>query len=115
MVILGVLLVLLPILLPVQVQPVAHLARADPGVHQELAVADLLDLRVGVAVVLVVNVADDLLQDILDRQDPGGAAIFVEDKREVALARPHLAEEQIDLLRFRHDQVAVDRAGEIGQ
>jgi hypothetical protein len=39
------------------------------------------------AVVLVGDLADDLLEDVLDGHQPGGAAVFVDDDREVGLAR----------------------------
>jgi hypothetical protein len=40
------------------------------------------------AVVLVLDLADDLLEDVLDGDQPGGAAVLVDDDRDVAERRP---------------------------
>ena len=39
-------------------------------------------------VVLVVDVADDLLEDVLERHQPHHLAVLVDDQREVGLAAP---------------------------
>jgi hypothetical protein len=75
-------------LVVVEVDPeqVADLLEVDPGTDPEGAVQQVLDVRL-VAVVLVGDLADDLLDEVLQRDDPGGAAVLVDDDRDVAGAR----------------------------
>ena len=61
----------------------------------------LLDLRVGL--VLVANVADDLLQKILDGDEAGDGSIFVDDDAHVLLFALHLAQELVTALGFRNE------------
>ena len=49
----------------------------------------------GGLIMLVLDIADDFLDDILDRRQPVGAAIFVDHQRQVNAGRLHLGE-QID-------------------
>ena len=58
------------------------------------AVAEVLDLR-SLAVVLVGDLSDDLLEDVLDG-DHRGAAVLVDDDGEVRLVALHLAEQVVD-------------------
>src|SRR5689334_22358328 len=52
----------------------------DLGAEDEDAVA-LVDDRLRLDVVLVADLADDLLEHVLDRHEPGGAAVLVHDDR----------------------------------
>ena len=65
---------------------------ARVGQERTVGLAD--DPRRVVFIVLVGDVAHDLLDDILDRDDAVGAAIFVDHEREMDAARLH-AREQI--------------------
>ncbi len=56
-----------------------------------------------VEVVLVLDVADDLLEHVLDRDQARDAAIFVDHDRHVVAARAELAQEHIEPLRLRHE------------
>ena len=57
-----------------------------------------------VLVVLVGDVADDLLDDILHRDEPVGAAVFVDHQRQVDAGRLHLFQEVERRHRRRHEQ-----------
>src|SRR5689334_6721152 len=65
----------------------AHLSTED-----ERAVG-LLDDRFALDVVLVANLADDLLEQILDGDEPGGAAVLVHDDGHLRLAPLHVFEQ----------------------
>ena len=56
----------------------------DLAAEHERAVA-LVDDRLGLDVVLVANLADDLLEQVLDRHQAGGAAVLVDDDRDLHL------------------------------
>ena len=66
----------------------------------------LLDERV-LRVVLVADVADDLLDDVLQRDDAARAAELVHDDREVEATRLHLPQELANLVGLRDEE---DRA-----
>ena len=68
----------------------ADVVEAGAGVGDEGIVGLPHDRRRLVAVVLVVDLADDLFDDILDRDQPVGAAIFVDHQREMDAQRLHL-------------------------
>ncbi len=76
--------------------------------HRERAVVDPGDGRVR-EVVLVLDLADDLLEDVLDRDDALGAAVLVDDDGERLVRLPQLAQEDAEVLRLRNH---VRRAGE---
>ena len=74
-----------------------------------VVVVDPLDGLVG-EVELVLDVADDLLEEVLERHDAGGGAVLVDDDRHVLVRPPELAEQSAEILRLRHD---VRRAEEL--
>ena len=55
------------------------------------------------AVVLVGDLADDLLDDVLDRHQAGGAAVLVDDDRHVRLVALHLAQQVVHRLALGHE------------
>ena len=61
-------------------------------------------------VVLVLDIADDQFDDILDRDDAVGAAIFVDHEREMNARGLHLGEQIDRRHRRRHEQ---DRPDEL--
>ncbi len=65
----------------------------DPG----LVVGDPDDQRL-LDVVLVLDLADDLLEEVLDRDQAGGAAVLVEHDRDVDLAPLQLVQEVVDVI-----------------
>ena len=71
--------------------------------HPEAAALLLLDLRL-LVVVLVVDLADDLLEDVLDRHEAGGAAVLVAHDRDVRSARLEVAQLDVDRLRDRDER-----------
>ena len=54
--------------------------------HDKLIVIDLFDIRL-LGVEFVLDVADQFLDDVIKRDDPRGAAEFIEDKRKVCAAQ----------------------------
>ena len=58
----------------------------------------------GVLIVLVGDFADDLLDDILDRDNAVGAAIFVDHQRQMNLLGLHALQQIDDPRRWRHEQ-----------
>ena len=63
---------------------------------------DALDRRF-FAVVLVLDLADDLLEQILDRDEAGRAAVLVDDDGDVHLALAQLGQQLVDALRLRDE------------
>src|SRR4029077_19075789 len=64
----------------------------DFAAEHETAVA-FVDHRVGLAVVLVAYLADDLLEQIFECHQPGGAAVLVDDNRALRLLNLELPEQ----------------------
>ena len=80
------------------VEVVDRVRAVDPDVR----LVDPLDGRVG-KVELVLDVADDLLEDVLERDDPVDVAVLVDDDRHVLLLAPEVGEERGEVLRLRDD------------
>ena len=60
-------------------------------------------------VVLVGDLADDLLEEVLEGDEPGGPAVLVDDDRHVELLRLHLAQQLGDPLLLGHEHRLADR------
>ena len=73
-----------PLALDLDVQPLRDLVDVHLAAEDEAAAA-LVDDRLGLDVVLVADLADDLLEQILDRDQAGGAAVLVDDDRALHL------------------------------
>ena len=75
-----------------------HAARctrtSPPGSGSTIGVLD---------VVLVDDLADELLDEVLERDQPGGAAVLVDDDRHVELLGLHLAQQLGHPLRLGHE------------
>ena len=56
------------------------------------------------AVVLVLDLADDLLQHVLDGHDARRAAVLVDDDGHVDAVCPHVGQQLVDSLRLRHEE-----------
>jgi hypothetical protein len=84
------------------VERLVQLVDVGAGGHPVAAVGQPLDGG-GRAVVLVLDLADDLLDDVLERDDPGGAAVLVHHDRELAAPLLHLAQQVVDALGLRHE------------
>jgi hypothetical protein len=80
--------------------------------HDVAAVFLRLDRRGLFLVVLVVDLADDLLQHVLDSRDPGDAAVFVDDDGHVVAALAKLGEQRVQPLALGNEhggtQAALD-------
>src|SRR5690606_19457471 len=51
----------------------------------------------------LVDLADDLLEHVLDRREPGHAAVLVDDDRHVIVTLPELREQRVQPLAFRDE------------
>ncbi len=76
--------------------------------HVPVAVGEPPD-RVGARVGLVLDLADDLLEDVLDGDDPDRAAVLVDDDRHRAALALELGEQVVERLRLGHDRGVADR------
>jgi hypothetical protein len=86
---------------------------ADPGAVEHLVGAELTrehdsvretnDSGAG-AVVLVEHLADDLLDEVFERDDAGRAAVLVDDDRHLIALRAQLRHDGIQVHRFGHPQ-----------
>ena len=76
----------------------------DPGIGDDAAVWPLDQHRRGIDIMLVLDLADDLLDQILDRHQPVDAAEFVDHHRDVGAGLPHLHEQIKDRHRRRNEQ-----------
>ena len=65
-------------------EPIVQLVDVDLAAEDEHAVA-FVQHRLGLDVVLVANLADDLLEQVLDRDQARGAAVLVDDDRRLHL------------------------------
>ena len=59
---------------------------------------------------LVIDLADELFEDVFERDDPGGAAILVDHRGKLASAAAQLRQQLFERLRFGHGN---DRADEL--
>jgi hypothetical protein len=81
------------------------------GIGQEGTVGLADHVRQDILVVLVLDLADDLLHDVLDRDDAVGAAIFVDHEREMDAARLHPRQQVHCRHRRRHEQHLANELG----
>ena len=84
------------------VQPVADFVDAGLRAEYPRAVA-FIDNRLGLDVVLVPNLADDLLEQILERDEAGRAAVFVDDDRHLDLPALEFLQQLRHALGFGHE------------
>ena len=76
----------------------------DAGVGDDAAVGPLDQVRRLVDVVLVLDLADDLLDHVLDGDEPVDAAELVDDQRHVDARQAHLHQQVEDRHRRRDEQ-----------
>ena len=81
-------------------------------VHAVSVLAGRLDLGL-LAVVLIRDLAHDLLQQVLDRDQPRRRAVLVEHDRDVHAALLHLPEQVGDLLGLRDEVRLAHDVGEL--
>ena len=68
-------------------------------------------LMCGILLMLVANVADNLLQQIFDRHQACDAAVLIDDNAHVLLFALHLAQQLVAALRLRHKHRGLLNAG----
>src|SRR6478735_4501265 len=90
------------LLLDVEAEELVEVVDRVAGGHPDDAVVEGLDLDL-LRVVLVRDLADDLLEDVLDRHQAGGAAVLVDDDGDVLSHRLHLREQRVDGLGVGHE------------
>ncbi len=90
------------LVLEVHADEVLELLHRQPGVDPHGADRQaLVGRRLGV--VLVHDLADDLLEHVLDRHQTSGPAVLVDDDHHVVLLRLHLGKQRVDRLAVRHE------------
>src|SRR5690349_22265660 len=90
------------LVLEVEAEELAELVDRQTGVHAVASFAQLFHLR-GLAVVLVGDVAHELLDQVLEGHEAGDAAVLVDDHREVVGLDLHLAQQRVGLHRVGHE------------
>ncbi len=100
-----------PIVVRFRVDRRRDILETGPRVDDETAVGGAIDLRAFVQIVLIFDIANNHLDDILDRSETLRAAIFVDDQRHVSARRLHLHQQIEGGHRGRNKQ---DRAQNIG-
>jgi len=85
------------------VEGVAHLVGAPEPGHRPRAV-DELTASLAAAVVLVGDLADDLLDDVLERDDARRAAVLVDDDGHLEASLAQLAQQRVEADRLGHDE-----------
>ena len=86
--------------------PKALVELRDLGQSLDAIVAAVLgDDRViaFVEIVFILDVADDLLEDVLDRDQAGHAAVFVHDHRDVVAVGAEVAQQHVERLALRDE------------
>src|SRR5262245_39032745 len=95
-------------------QTLADLVDVDLPVEDEPAIA-LVDNRLGLDVVFITNLADDLFEHVLDRDEPGGAAVLIHHDGDLGLLALKLLQQLGHTFAFRDDgrraQKRRDRTG----
>src|SRR5450756_1362950 len=89
------------VVVDLQAEQLAQLVERQSGRDAEDAVAEVFDVG-PTAVVLVGELTDDLLQGVLDRDEPGDTAILVHHDAHVGRPFLHVPQQVVDRLRLRH-------------
>ncbi len=66
-----------------------------------------------VEVVFVLDVADDLLEHVLDRHQPGDAAVFVDDDGDVVAVGAEFLQQHVEPLRFGNEHGGAQHAADV--
>ena len=92
-------------------QPALELGERHAALHPPAGLVELQHRRDLVGVVLVVDLADDLLEDVLEGDDPRGAAELVHHHGEVAGSALEVAELAVERLALGHERRRPDQGG----
>lgn len=90
-----------------KVEELSELAHRRAGRHAQDSAPEVLDLGLG-TVVLVRELADQLLERVLDRHQAGDTAVLVHDQRDVRGRGLHLAQQVVGRLGLRHEHRRAD-------
>ena len=85
-----------------------ELGEGDAALDPELVLGDHLDRRDLVGVALVLDLAHDLLENVLQRDDAGRAAELVDHDREMARAPLEVAQLAVERLALGHEGGGAD-------
>ena len=77
------------------VEQLLEIVDVRPAIHARLILGQADDHRL-LGVVLVLDLADDLLEQVLDRHQAGRSPVLVEDDRDVDLPTLEFVEEVVD-------------------
>src|SRR5438445_4232146 len=86
----------------INLQPAIKIADGEAAIKQVAAVWLLIALFVDLFVMLVRDVADDLLEQVLERNDALDAAVLIDDKAEMKLLVLHLTQHILEPRRIDH-------------
>ena len=78
-----------------------------------IAVAELADEAVGLEIGLVLDLADDLLQHILDGDQPRHAAVLVDDDGHVVAVLAEFSQQHVQTLAFGHHVAGAEQPHEV--
>ncbi len=102
------------VLVEVDVEQLGEVVDVQRGARPGIRPSPSSSTSGGLAVVLVGDLADDLLEDVLDRDQPGRAAVLVDDDRDVDLVALHLAQQVVDRLALGHEAASAASARATG-
>ncbi len=91
------------VLVEVDVVELPDILDRQPCGHPEHVVAQLFHRRHLIGVVLVGNLADDLLQHVLDGDQSGGCAVLINEQGDVDAVSLHFLEQVIERLGVRNE------------
>ena len=96
-----------------EVPQVEQVVDRGPAVDPRPVLAQLLDQRL-LDVVLVLDLADDLLEEVLDRDQARRPAVLVEHDRDVDLAPLELVQQVVDRHRLRDEDRRPEQRAQVG-
>src|SRR5215204_3835193 len=91
-----------PLALDLDVQPIAHFVDADLSAEDKRAIPLVSD-RFTLDVVFVTDLANDLLEQVLNGDEPGRSAVLIDDNGHLRLPALHLLEQLGYTLALRHE------------
>ena len=97
------------LVLELEIEQLADLVQPETGAHAESTVLERRDL-IRSGVVLVRDVADQLLDDVLEGHEPRHTAVLIDDHAHVHTVALHLLQERLGLHRLRHEHGAAGDA-----
>src|SRR5262249_49257521 len=87
------------LLFEARVELLVEVVDRERAADADVRLVDALDRLVG-EVELVLDLTDDLLEDVFERDDPLNVSVLVDDDREVLLLTPEVGQEGSEVLRL---------------